>query len=231
MLDGLDEVAEESQRSIVSNWVNSQMEQQKYQATPFILTSRPHGYESAPLKQVSTVLEVLPFNREQIKEFVSNWYQQTTIKSNPGEESEKLYQQAEEGAKDLIKRILKNRSLERMATNPLLITMIARVHCNDQTLPEKRVKLYERIFELLLVNRQNDKEIRVKYIDLGLDNNKSLLQQLALALMKKPSRDFKLAEGEYWVKDELVRVAGNQLPLGSFSSRLKRLVVYWWNKS
>ncbi|NEQ64000.1 MAG: NACHT domain-containing protein [Symploca sp. SIO2D2] len=42
MLDGLDEVADETQRQQVSRWVDEQME--AYPDTPFILTSRPFGY-------------------------------------------------------------------------------------------------------------------------------------------------------------------------------------------
>lgn len=45
MLDGLDEVPQ-TQREKVSKWANWQM--QAY-PTPFILTSRPHGYECSEI--------------------------------------------------------------------------------------------------------------------------------------------------------------------------------------
>ena len=43
MLDGLDEVADKTQRQQVRDWVDAQM--QSYQETVFILTSRPNDYK------------------------------------------------------------------------------------------------------------------------------------------------------------------------------------------
>jgi NACHT domain len=82
MLDGLDEVADEAQRQKVSQWVDRQM--QRYPKTPFILTSRPFGYRSAPLSQVGTVLEVKPFSLREMNQFVGNWYLQHEIMSRLG---------------------------------------------------------------------------------------------------------------------------------------------------
>ncbi|NET37483.1 MAG: NACHT domain-containing protein, partial [Cyanothece sp. SIO1E1] len=66
MLDGLDEVADESQRLAASQWVNQQMK--TYGRARFILTSRPDGYRSAPVERVGTVLEVLPFTSSQTRQ-------------------------------------------------------------------------------------------------------------------------------------------------------------------
>ncbi|WP_414577007.1 NACHT domain-containing protein [Anabaena sp. CCY 9402-a] len=49
MLDGLDEVADSSERLQVSEWVNKQMA--TYRQTAFIITSRPYGYSSAPVDE------------------------------------------------------------------------------------------------------------------------------------------------------------------------------------
>ena len=46
MLDGLDEVADSLEREQVSQWVSRQMK--IYPQTVFLITSRPHGYLSAP---------------------------------------------------------------------------------------------------------------------------------------------------------------------------------------
>ncbi|MCY7381508.1 MAG: NACHT domain-containing protein, partial [Microcoleus sp. CAN_BIN18] len=84
MLDGLDEVADETQRQQVSRWVDEQMG--AYPDTAFILTSRPFGYKSARLQQDVTVLEVQPFSLKQMQQFIASWYLETEIMSRAGQD-------------------------------------------------------------------------------------------------------------------------------------------------
>ena len=133
LLDGLDEVADETQRQKVKNWVDEQI--QTYPDTLFLLTSRPYGYRSAPLQESVTVLEVKPFNLKQMQQFVNNWYLQTEIISRAGEEDLGVREEAREQAEDLIARILNSKPLADMAVNPLLLTMIATVHRRGSALP------------------------------------------------------------------------------------------------
>lgn len=60
------------------------------------------------------------------------------------------------------------------------------VHREFGALPEKRVKLYEKICYLLLEKRQKDKEINTAI----RGEHKSILQVLALALMQRKIREF-----------------------------------------
>ena len=82
MLDGLDEVPK-SQREKVSKWANWQM--QAYN-TPFILTSRPHGYDSSLFKAVQPV-KIIDFDNNQISEFIDKWY-----RNRIGEQWKLLYE-------------------------------------------------------------------------------------------------------------------------------------------
>ncbi|MEO1144749.1 MAG: NACHT domain-containing protein [Cyanobacteria bacterium J06638_22] len=68
LLDGLDEIADETERRTVSRWVDFQMKE--YPDAPFILTSRPLGYQHAKLRQPVTVLEVQPFTLKQVQQFI-----------------------------------------------------------------------------------------------------------------------------------------------------------------
>ena len=136
MLDGLDEVAKKSDRSVVSRWVSEQMK--NHPRTAFILTSRPHGYQDNILgEQVDIVLEVQPFTLAQMKQFIQDWYLQTEItqqrRNTPAVELE-----AQEKAEDLIEALLQNPAIRKMASNPLLVTMIATVHHLGNALPGKR---------------------------------------------------------------------------------------------
>jgi formylglycine-generating enzyme required for sulfatase activity/energy-coupling factor transporter ATP-binding protein EcfA2 len=222
MLDGLDEVADKSQRQDVSQWVNRQMG--AYPKTPFILTSRPDGYNSAPVDMVGTVLKVLPFTHEQVKKFINCWYEQTEILSNPKSgDTPAVRAQARKNAEDLIDRIIDNRAIADMATNPLLVTMIATVHYNGSALPGRRVELYQKICDVLLGARQVAKGKINTSTSLTGVQNKAVLQVLALSLMQGKTREFSLPEGEGFIREELVKVAGSSLAAKEFLLQIKEI--------
>ena len=168
LLDGLDEVADAQQRQQVSHWVNEQM--RRY-ASPFIVTSRPYGYRSAPIERVGGTIEVKSFNLPQVERFVHNWYLQTEIKRYL-KTSPAVQREAESQATDLIERIKRNAPLAAMAVNPLLLKMIATVHCYRGALPGRRVELYAEICDVLLGRRQEAKQrIAAVGADLRQDMN------------------------------------------------------------
>ncbi|MDJ0903998.1 MAG: SUMF1/EgtB/PvdO family nonheme iron enzyme [Xenococcus sp. MO_188.B8] len=218
MLDGLDEVADFKERKNVSQWLNHQIE--TYRKNLFILTSRPHGYRSAPVEQVGTVLEVLPFNSQQVKQFIQSWYLQTEIMSRAGRDTPAVRSEAQNNANDLIERIMDNRATADMAKNPLLVTMIATVHYCDSELPGPRVELYQRICDLLLGPRQEEKKIETP---LTGEQNKSVLQVLALALMQRKTREFNPSQGQDLIQDELQRVAGSTLTPSRFLKQIQEI--------
>jgi predicted NACHT family NTPase len=203
MLDGLDEVADEVQRKKVSQWVDRQM--QLYPKTPFILTSRPFGYHSAPLEQVGTVLEVKPFSLQEMKQFVNNWYLQQEIMSRLGKDDRGVRDKAAKQAEDLIGRIQSTPTLAAMALNPLLLTMIATVHCFRGVLPGRRVELYHEICDVLLGRRQDAKKIPDP---LTATQKKVVLQVLALGLMKQQTREFTPELGAQIIQDKLRDIGG-----------------------
>jgi energy-coupling factor transporter ATP-binding protein EcfA2 len=216
MLDGLDEVADETQRQQVSRWVDEQM--QLYPDTPFILTSRPFGYQSARLQQEVTVLEVQPFSLKQMQEFIRSWYWQTEVMSRAGEEDLVVREEARQQADNLIERIKNSSPLAAMAVNPLLLTMIATVHRRGSALPGKRVELYKEICHVLLEKRLTDKNIADP---LTATQKQSVLQVLALELMQQNTREFNLSTGISLIKDKLARVAGNAANPKEFLEQIK----------
>jgi energy-coupling factor transporter ATP-binding protein EcfA2 len=218
MLDGLDEVADETQRQQVSRWVDEQM--QVYPDTPFILTSRPFGYQSARLQQEVTVLEVRPFNLKQMQQFIHNWYLQTEVMSRAGEEDLGVQDEAKQQADDLIKRIKNSSPLAAMAVNPLLLTMIATVHRRGSALPGKRVELYKEICHVLL-----EKRLRAKNITepLTATQKQSVLQVLALGLMEQKNRGFPVAVGVSSIQAKLAMVAGSAANPEEFLEQIKEV--------
>ncbi|BDA71756.1 hypothetical protein CAL7716_059220 [Calothrix sp. PCC 7716] len=198
MLDGLDEVADKSQRQQVRTWVDSQM--QNYPDTVFLLTSRPNGYKELESQTSVDVLEVQPFNKQQFTDFLKLWYLQTEFK-NRGQNDEGVKQVAEVQAHNLINQIVNNPSLIAMAVNPLLLKMIATVHSRGNMLPAKRVELYKEICQILLEKRQRAKNMPDI---LDVSQKQSILQELAFKLMQEGKREFELPEADNWISQQLI---------------------------
>ncbi|MCY7276283.1 MAG: SUMF1/EgtB/PvdO family nonheme iron enzyme [Phormidesmis sp. CAN_BIN44] len=211
MLDGLDEVADESQRRRVSGWVDRQM--QTYPKTAFILTSRPFGYRSAPLNQVGTVLEVKPFSLNQMRQFVENWYLQNEIMKQAGKDNPGVRVEARKQAEDLVDRIQNTPALATMAINPLLLTMILAVHYSRKALPGRRVDLYSEICDVLLGRRQDAKGISDS---LTVMQKKAVLQVLALGLMQRKTREFTPSMGIQIIQEKFSSVVGSGERAGQF---------------
>ena len=138
MVDGLDEVPED-QRQIVGEWLDQQIAD--YPDAAFLLTSRPYGYKHNPLENIEVVLEAQPFTQSQRRQFIENWYLQREIAAQLGVDDEGVRDKAREESEDLIARIEANRNIATIARNPLLLTMIATVHCYREALPGGRGEL------------------------------------------------------------------------------------------
>ncbi|HEY9627964.1 MAG TPA: NACHT domain-containing protein [Coleofasciculaceae cyanobacterium] len=218
LLDGLDEVADLHRRQQVSQWCDRQM--QRYPTTPFILTSRPFGYRSAPLMQVGMVLEIQPFDLKQMQQFIQNWYLQNEIMRRLGKEDAGVRHQAARQSRDLIQRIQDSPAIAAMALNPLLLTMIATIHCYRGALPGRRVELYAEICDVLLGRRQEAKGLPDK---LTATQKRSVLQVLALNRMRKASSDFTLLQGSLLIQKKLVAVAGDSVSPEAFLKQVENV--------
>lgn len=219
LLDGLDEIADETERRQVSQWVDAQM--QEYPETAFILSSRPLGYKSAKLQQDVTVLEVQPFSLNQVECFIHNWYLETEIRSQDNNDDLGVREEAKQQADDLIQRIQNSHSLVTMAVNPLLLTMIATVHRRGSALPGKRVELYEEICQVLLERRQ-----RAKHLSdvLTASQKKSVLRFLAAALMYSKTRSFSLVPKiDKLLQKKLNLISSNALTSADFLKQMREV--------
>jgi GTPase SAR1 family protein len=216
MLDGLDEIVDEKQRQKVSRWIEQQI--QNYPNTRFILTSRPSGYRSTPVERVGVVLEVHPFNLMQVQPFIQNWYLQQEIMRHLGKDDPAVRHNAQRQAQDLIRRIENSPPLAAMAVNPLLLTMIATVHCYRGALPGRRVELYGEICDVLLGGRPEAKGISDP---LTLSQKKTVLQVLALELMKRRTREFTPILASTLIQNQLAQVVSTPLTPEVFLEKIQ----------
>jgi hypothetical protein len=182
LLDGLDEVASDEHRRVVSRWVFDQT--RHWPDNDYVITSRPQGYRTAPVEG-ATVLQVCQFTDEQVDRFVRGWYLAIERHCN-GAEDEDVRHRAQEHSDDLLERLRNAPSLIDLTANPLLLTMIATVHRYRGALPGSRADLYREICEVMLWRRQEAKRLETR---LGGDKSEKVLRHLAYAMMAARVRD------------------------------------------
>jgi hypothetical protein len=145
LLDGLDEVTDASLRNKVVTQVNDLIA--RYPFNRYIVTSRIVGYQESRFnKSTFKHYRIVKFNENDIEFFAKQWY--ISIAKN----TDGNFEKAIEEANALFKSISRNSSVKRLATNPLLITIIALIHYKGKKIPNKRVELYDVCTETFLEN-------------------------------------------------------------------------------
>ncbi|MEM7248112.1 MAG: SUMF1/EgtB/PvdO family nonheme iron enzyme [Acidobacteriota bacterium] len=142
LLDGLDEVPTQAGRRRLSQAVEHLAE--TYGGCRFLVTCRTLSYEkgSARLPGWPTA-QVAPLDREKVGRFVRGWY------ADLAERGELATELATERG-DQLARAVRRPDHWKLATNPLLLTVMALVHAVDGRLPKERARLYEKAIEVLL---------------------------------------------------------------------------------
>ncbi len=206
LLDGLDEVADATERQQTVSWVERQM--RNHSNNRFVLTSRPFGYRENPLACSVAILEVQPLTFQQTTQFVMNWYLANEIKSAvrdyPG-----VRMKAKQGADDLLQRLRETPDLFDLVGNPLLLTMIATVHRYRGTLPGARVELYKEICEVFLGKRQLARGVTQ---DLRANQRQLVLQPLAYEMMLQGVRTINSQQAGQIITASLQQVSTTLAP-------------------
>ncbi len=155
LMDGLDEIADTPLRVRVVEEVNRFVF-----ANPqyiYFITSRIVGYHDAALHGIFSTCRLEPLSDEKINEFVFQWHMAVEENTDDGKSEEEKREAARKAAQSLIDAIEKNSSVKRLATNPLLLTIITLIHLQGGRLPNKRVELYDICAETFLqhwINRR-----------------------------------------------------------------------------
>jgi energy-coupling factor transporter ATP-binding protein EcfA2 len=146
-----------------------------------IVTSRIVGYEDAPLAGRQWRTYTLDdFNRDDIERFVGQWTLAFAL-SVQGD-SEPARQSAERERTELVQAIFSRPSVERLASNPLLLTILAMIKYTGVTLPEQRVKLYELYLEALIESWNLARSLDQKPVGPGINYEETVQVLAPLAL-------------------------------------------------
>jgi len=140
LLDGLDEVQRDRER--VVNKVEAFAREAAERGNKLIVTSRIVGYREAPLDSKDWPLyTLLDFDREAIEQFAAKWclsFETGTLGKTPEARSA-----AETERRSLLDSLDANPGVARLASNPLLLTILALIKRQGVSLPSRRVELYE----------------------------------------------------------------------------------------
>lgn len=180
LLDGLDEVVEESKRYAVVQQIENFLGQ--YHQNLAIITSRPAGYKrdffnSSEFEHYQLQL----LDNAKVDEFIDHWYDSRVRDSAEAQRR-----------KDSIKKALnENDRIKLLARNPLLLTIIALIHRYQAVLPRARHKLYEKAVETLLkcwdANKKITEQSSFKCLD--ADDLRRLMEILAYWIHTQGSTD------------------------------------------
>ena len=186
LLDGLDEVAELSQREGVAGWIGEALK--SHSSCRFVVTSRFAGYSpSVRLSEDFLEMHIRPLDAEQVERFVHTWYR--IVEKGLARDRDQAESIAWEKAERLVKRLREPefRALEvfELTRNPLLLTNICLVHRHRRELPEGRARLYEECLEVMLEHWRKAKGLPV---GVGAQTGRRVLQPAALWLHRKEGR-------------------------------------------
>jgi hypothetical protein len=201
--DGLDEVADTNLRMRVRDWVTSNaIESPHYRSNVSIISARPAGYRSAPLERAQ-VLEVQPFEWEDTKLFIRQWYNATEAISSKDKSRSEVRRRAYEESQSLLICLQDMPKLADLSVNPLLLTMICMVHRYHGALPGSRSQLYDEICQVLLERWRQQRGMR----DTHSSNQKlEILRELAAWMMQERVKDINQEDMLAIVSDPLIRI-------------------------
>lgn len=153
MIDGLDEITNTQLRKSVTEKFEEMTAMFPY--CNYIITSRIVGYNEARVVGEVTHLEIQPFETEEIKQFCYQWNRSIAVGYDCND--------VESMAKELFNSIQRSQSIIKLASNPLLMTIIAMIHYKGKKLPNRRAELYDcstdTFLDYWVTNRIGDESI------------------------------------------------------------------------
>jgi energy-coupling factor transporter ATP-binding protein EcfA2 len=198
LLDGLDEVVKEDRRQFVSEQASSFIRRILGQGNRVLLTSRIYGYSTSRLSIDIPHVTVLDFQREDIAIFARQFNKALAEWEYQSLPPDQRQSRAQDEERQLLDEIYSNPAVERLAANPLMLSMLALLRRKVGRLPQKRIKLYAQYLEALIErwetvrSRNTRADVPIKY---DTSATEFTLIPLALWLQKnKPSGTAEEAE-------------------------------------
>lgn len=143
LLDGLDESSSRTRRAFVRDAVAAFAS--RYPNSRIVLTCRILSYQDSRWQIPDfPAVKLAPLDDKKIDRFITAWYDDLAHSGTlcSGDEGARLAAR--------LQAAVRRPDLRRMASNPLLLTVMTLVHTHKGELPEARAKLYEEAVDILL---------------------------------------------------------------------------------
>ncbi len=170
LLDGLDEISEETQRVKICTWVSEAAK--TWKKAFFVITTRDKGYgekEQNALKIDKEIAWVKRFSEEQQRLFLQKWFRAAFLRDLHRDEKgfgqQRITEKEQDAAKSTIAldtylTLPENRGLRNdLAGIPLLLQLMAILWKQSNAIPENREEIYRVALDYLLFYRENEKNI------------------------------------------------------------------------
>ncbi len=198
LLDGLDELPDETARQQVTKIIDSSVE--KWPKCKWIVTSRPTVYQSfTPLNFSIIVIDEL--EDSDIQKFVHAWvnilYHGMLMFSEPN-----TAYPATRYEQELLQAIKENIDVKLLARNPVMLTAIAVMHWNNMKLPEGKAELYKTIIDWLIRARRDYPQKPNEKVALDC------YQRLALAMFNH-AEGVQTSVGRAWAAEQIADLLPN----------------------
>lgn len=177
LFDGLDEVR--GDRLALIRCLEAFVREWDAPGNRFIATSRIAGYDDAPLDD-SLFLRVTiqPLDDDGIRAFITRWssaYEQAGAQELPTDAAtaaRELQRRIESRAHDLSMAVFTNPNVTTLARSPLLLTILALIHHQGASLPDRRVDLYRLCVEALAETWNRARSLSGREVDVYLGSEK-----------------------------------------------------------
>jgi hypothetical protein len=233
LLDGLDEVASESQHRLVAQKINNVLA--TWPRNRVIVTCRTAGWQD--LLPDFQVLQTEDFDRAEIHSFIEGWHaavitemERSRVRLNEPEEArfEEAWRKEKERvataidvqSRKLIAAIEGNQRIQAVATNPMLLSLICLVHLSRHILPRGRALLYRECIEMLTDAWDRERDL-MSTTELTYTQKEAALRQIALAFQQSGKGELPSAKLET-VAEQVARSLGASVTGTEFVRLLER---------
>ncbi|MCA1773751.1 MAG: NACHT domain-containing protein, partial [Halomonas sp.] len=148
LVDGLDEGQDVNVAKQAMDRISAFL---SIRTTPAVFTSRPRGYKRVGPDEAWPIARLDSFDEEQIENFSQMWFEYLETPATKIKNEEKGYLlTAKQRTSDFLKVVRANLRVMDLARTPLFCQLLIDIFRYSHHLPEQRIKIYEKIVEMLL---------------------------------------------------------------------------------
>lgn len=143
LLDGLDEVIGATARQLVVKRIDDFSDRHAWAGNRFVVTSRIAGYRERPLSPKFKTFRIRPMDEEQVFAFLRKWCYAVERSSSVALSEAEVQRNADREVDGIASAIAVSQGVRRLATSPLLLTILTLIHRTGAELPQRRIALYD----------------------------------------------------------------------------------------